>query len=444
VARFSICLRFSTRFVALKAEYLAYQRTLHALNKAQAEERSAERHSAQHAARPPGGQKQSRRDRQREHQRQAAEYHGHAPPATPVPDPPPKMVLPAPPIPALPLLAGTPATKRGPGPAPSSDAMSPPLPKRARLADPPGRAHPPSTPDLHRQPATLTPSSAGEAATAWGGFPKGCVVWLRNVHEKSSRTTLRSVFAKVLEKLEEGSGRGVEYADYEKGLDTVSWGGRLCYEGGFGRGGRADIVAGWLFGWSAQSYIRFSAPHLSTLLLSHLAARDVFHVTPQQMYTKPSPDSDSDSDSSSSSSSSGSDSDNPAALAATRRPIIATLLEGDRERAYWEQLPEAARKGARQSAGSGIELAVLPVVPKKRRPSTHRRDGGGGPKGASKGLTPAGLEKAAKEEERMREELERKARGERGEKVEEMVETGTESEREGEGGSRKRKKAGRF
>lgn len=102
--------------------------------------------------------------------------------------------------------------------------MSPPLPKRARLADAPGRAHPPSTPapNPDRQPSTLTPSSAGEAATARGGFPKGCVVWLRNVHEKSSRTTLKGVFAKVLEKLEEGSGRGVEYADYEKGLDTVS------------------------------------------------------------------------------------------------------------------------------------------------------------------------------------------------------------------------------
>lgn len=203
----------------------------------------------------------------------------------------------------------------------------------------------------------------------------------------------------------------------------------------------------------SQCYIRFSAPHLSTLLISHLTSRSVYHITPQRMYTKPSPDSgsdpDSDSDSDSSSSSgSSSDSDDPAALAASRRPIIPTLLEGDRERVYWEQLPEAARKGARQSAGGGVELAVLPVVPKrKRRPSTNKRDAGApGGKGArGRGekqvvLTPAGLELAAREQEKVRGELERREREERGEKVE----TGTESEREGEGEARKRKKAGRF
>ena len=210
---------FSSRFLALKTEYLAYQRALHALNRAQAEERAAQCHVAQQGDthRP---QKQSRKDRQREQQRLAADYHGHVLVADSAAE---ALSIPAKPPAAAPGPAPTAlnsiTTKRGAPPLPPSDSMSPPLPKRARLADHP---HPPSTPDLSRQPATLTPSSAGEAATARGAFPKGCVVWLRNVHEGSSRTTLKGVFARVLERLEEGSGRGVEYADYEKGLETVS------------------------------------------------------------------------------------------------------------------------------------------------------------------------------------------------------------------------------
>lgn len=60
-----------------------------------------------------------------------------------------------------------------------------------------------------------------EALQKKGAFPQGCILWVRNVHEKSSKTSLRTVFSGLLEELEEGSGRGVEFADYEKGLDVV-------------------------------------------------------------------------------------------------------------------------------------------------------------------------------------------------------------------------------
>jgi len=46
-------------------------------------------------------------------------------------------------------------------------------------------------------------------------------LWVRNVHEKSSKTSLKALFGKLLDSLQEGSGLGVEFVDYEKGLETV-------------------------------------------------------------------------------------------------------------------------------------------------------------------------------------------------------------------------------
>jgi len=42
------------------------------------------------------------------------------------------------------------------------------------------------------------------------------------VNEKSSKTSLKGLFKKLLDQLQEGSGNGVEFVDYEKGLETVS------------------------------------------------------------------------------------------------------------------------------------------------------------------------------------------------------------------------------
>lgn len=56
-----------------------------------------------------------------------------------------------------------------------------------------------------------------------GSYPQGCVVWIRNLHEKNStKETIKNVFARLLNELEEGSNAGVEFVDFTKGLDTVS------------------------------------------------------------------------------------------------------------------------------------------------------------------------------------------------------------------------------
>lgn len=95
-------------------------------------------------------------------------------------------------------------------------------PKKAKRGSSPSQPHP------HARlgtPEPLDPSIAPdseEALSARGAFPKGCILWVRNVHEKSTKTSLKGVMGRLLEEWEEGSGKGVEFVDYEKGLDVVS------------------------------------------------------------------------------------------------------------------------------------------------------------------------------------------------------------------------------
>lgn len=72
-----------------------------------------------------------------------------------------------------------------------------------------------------RTPSPGLDLSSDAALEVAGAFPAACVLWVRNVHEKSSRTSLKALFGALLETLQEGSGKGVEFVDYEKGLDTV-------------------------------------------------------------------------------------------------------------------------------------------------------------------------------------------------------------------------------
>ncbi|KAK4699881.1 hypothetical protein P7C70_g6373, partial [Phenoliferia sp. Uapishka_3] len=162
---------------------------------------------------------------------------------------------------------------------------------------------------------------AEEAVDAKGAFPKGCVLWIRNVWDKSTRTTLRSTFTEVLEDLEEGSGKGLEFVDYEKGLDTC--------------------------------HLRLTSAHLASLIHCHFTSTPLV-FTAQTILTPVSALPSS-----------------PSASVNTR-PIVSTILESTRERIYWENLPEATRRDARKSAAG--PAAIAPPA-KKRKKSTKNKDG---------------------------------------------------------------------
>ncbi|GAA6025790.1 hypothetical protein JCM11491_003226 [Sporobolomyces phaffii] len=280
-------MRYS-RWIELKKEYLAYRRTLETLLQAQAE---------------------GHLDRLR----------NPLPPDLPKDRPPhlqPAGADGAPPPP-------TRSSKRA-----SSPALEPsPHPnKRAKRASSPS-----STPVTRHTRKLRTPSplpgttddgSGGGGAhldlesdvalSIQGAYPQGCVVWVRNVHEKSSKTSLKALFGKLLDELQEGSGKGVEFVDYEKGLDTC--------------------------------YIRFSSAPLANLTESHFLSTITYHLAQPALSPVDSL----------------SESELAQAQTDLRRPLAVEVLKGERERQYWASLPETTRRAARLGAGGKVGLVKEP------------------------------------------------------------------------------------
>ncbi|GAA6059128.1 hypothetical protein JCM10212_003875 [Sporobolomyces blumeae] len=296
-------MRYS-RWLELKKEYLAYRRTLENLLEAQATgELDRLRHPQQAKDEPP-------------HLR--ARNEGGAATAA----------------------GGDSARKRHAKRAssPSHDGAAS-APKRSKRASSPSTLGTPLTRHT-RKLRTPSPSQSGldlasDAALAiQGAYPEGCVLWVRNVHEKSSKTSLKALFGRLLDDLQEGSGKGVEFVDYEKGLETC--------------------------------YIRFSSSSLASLTRSHLADSQTYHLSPPEL--------------------SPADSLSPQEVAAAegelRRPIAVELLSGERERNYWASLPETTRRAARMGAGGKVALVKEP-----KRAHSEVQQGSGADRGeGSRGL----------------------------------------------------------
>ncbi|BGP20617.1 hypothetical protein JCM10213v2_008780 [Rhodosporidiobolus nylandii] len=208
-------------------------------------------------------------------------------------------------------LASDPAF--APSSASTADWHPPPPAKKVKRA-----SSPPSLPSFTRRVAKLkTPPptldlDSSEALGVQGAYPESCVLWVRNVHEKSTKTSLKGLFGALLEQLQEGSGKGVEFVDYEKG--------------------------------SGMCYLRFSSSPLALLALHHLTSTPSLHLA----QTSLSPVS------------SLSPADAAKAEADLRRPLIAELLTGEQERRYWAAVPEPARRKAREAARGRVGLVKEP------------------------------------------------------------------------------------
>ncbi|GAA5977174.1 hypothetical protein JCM11641_003866 [Rhodosporidiobolus odoratus] len=163
-----------------------------------------------------------------------------------------------------------------------------------------------------RTPPPALDRDSSAALSVQGAYPEGCVLWLRNVHEKSTKTSLKALSGALLEQLQEGSGKGVEFVDYEKGAG-------MCY-------------------------LRLSSSSLSYILLDHLESTPSLHLAQSSL----SPVS----------------SLSPSALQAAetdlRRPLIPSLLAGEQERRYWAAVPEPLRRKARENAQGRVGLVQQP------------------------------------------------------------------------------------
>ncbi|GAA6038682.1 hypothetical protein JCM8097_002342 [Rhodosporidiobolus ruineniae] len=281
-----------TRWLALKKEYFAYRRSLEVLLEAQ----------------------------------QSGELEHLRAPAV-ARDLPPHLAKPPSSASAAPGSA-TQANKRGKRAAsPTSPLFQqgalPPSSDGASSSHPSKRQKRPASPETAlqkritkiRTPPPSVDRDSPSALSVQGAYPEACVLWIRNVHEKSTKTSLKNLFIALLDQLQEGSGKGVEFVDYEKGT-------MMCY-------------------------LRFASPSLADLVYSHLHSYPSIHLS--QLSLSPlsalSPTSRS------------------AAEADARRPLAVELLMGEQERRYWMAVPEAARKKAREQARGRVGLVKAPKEP---------------------------------------------------------------------------------
>ncbi|SCZ97949.1 BZ3500_MvSof-1268-A1-R1_Chr3-3g06477 [Microbotryum saponariae] len=153
-----------------------------------------------------------------------------------------------------------------------------------------------------------------------GAYPLDCVLWVRNLHENSTKGALRTLFSKLLDRLEEGSGKGCEFVDYEKGLESAK--------------------------------VRFSTPHHAQLVRTHFeqnptrhTRRDYFSFEKEPM-TPPEGMEEQDLHGG-----------GVGPLGEGRRLVVAELLKGDLEREYWDKIPEEKRRDARKSAK--VEVGIV-------------------------------------------------------------------------------------
>ncbi|BGP28018.1 hypothetical protein JCM10295v2_007005 [Rhodotorula toruloides] len=289
-----------TRWLELKKEYLAYRRTLETLLEAQASgELSQLRYPRAPRDVPPHLQQSRERSR---------------------PDPPSRPQDPSP--------AAARGTKRAP--SPPSSFFDPPsnYSKRSKRA---------SSPSAVRTPSPASDLESDAALDIEGAYPVGVVLWIRNVHEKSTKNSLKALFGGLLEQLQEGSGKGIEFVDFEKGLDTC--------------------------------HVRCSSSQLASLLHDHLVSLPSLHLSPQVLTPVGAL--------------------SPKSLTAaendSRRPLMSELLGSERERLYWANVPESTRRNARKAAGGRVGLLKEPrdrlgagATGKRRKSDEEDGPAGGG------------------------------------------------------------------
>lgn len=141
------------------------------------------------------------------------------------------------------------------------------------------------TAHMQPQPTALSPNAP---------YPYGCLVFVRNIHPETNKTTLRALFSSVLEKEPHGTLKkdGLDYVDFNKGVDSC--------------------------------YLRLSTPaHTDALVL---------HFTKQQLTQVRGLD------------------DNGMAIhsSSTAKPIVLEKVLDKREEVYWERVPEKVRRQAVQ------------------------------------------------------------------------------------------------
>jgi hypothetical protein len=80
--------------------------------------------------------------------------------------------------------------------------------------------------DTHIGPSSHPPPLEGHAdlppLDTSAPYPPGCLIFVRNVHPETNKTTLRKLFSSAFKDLDGGSKEGLDYVDFNKGMNSVS------------------------------------------------------------------------------------------------------------------------------------------------------------------------------------------------------------------------------
>ena len=75
------------------------------------------------------------------------------------------------------------------------------------------------TPVEDEEPSAPCSTSSAPQTTSTSLYPYGCVVFVRNIHPETNKTTLKSLFSKSFAAA--GQSSGLDYVDFNKGMDSV-------------------------------------------------------------------------------------------------------------------------------------------------------------------------------------------------------------------------------
>ncbi|EMD40313.1 hypothetical protein CERSUDRAFT_102731 [Gelatoporia subvermispora B] len=165
------------------------------------------------------------------------------------------------------------------------------------------------------QRAAGNSQGATPSMTLSSPYPPGCLVFVRNVHTETNKTTLRALFAQAYAgdsaPLAVGA-EGLDYVDFNKGMDTC--------------------------------YLRLATPQHAQLLVEYFQRNHKVQT-------------------------SGLDTTGADDPPADKKAITAELVQGMREDLYWAKVPEKVRRQAvekamtRSSSGRGSEQPATAVPP---------------------------------------------------------------------------------
>ena len=153
-------------------------------------------------------------------------------------------------------------------------------------------------------------------------YPYGCLIFVRNVHPETNKTTLKTLFGRAISDVQKSG--GIDYIDFNKGMDTVRLSLiPLCFQP------RLTFCI-------EQCYLRLSSPACAEHLFSFYASNSVIQTNGLD----------------------DTGSTHPSSSSPHQKPISMEIVCGMREELYWNKVPEKIRYSAVEKALQMMEGAL--------------------------------------------------------------------------------------